>query len=301
MKIALTGATGFVGGHVLRRLQHEGHDIRALTRRKMRSLDRVEWVSGDLADRDALADLVDGCESVIHVAGVLKESTAAGFATGNISGTGNLLDIAVAGTCRHFVHVSSLAAREPSLSLYGASKAQAEDRVRHSPLSFAIVRPPAVYGPGDRETLDLFRMARRRVVFMPPAGRLSLIHVDDLARLLVTLANPDSPADVTVEPDDGRTGGYDHREFAHMLGAALRRRVVSVPTPRPLLSLAARLDRLVRGKNARLTADRVAYFCHRDWVCDPSLAPPPDLWRATIPTPEGLVATAHWYRAEHWL
>lgn len=301
MKIALTGATGFVGGHVLRRLQDQGHAIRALARRPMRALDHVEWVDGDLANRSALARLVEGCDSVIHVAGVLNAPTADGFALGNVGGTGNLLDVAAEAGCRRFVHVSSLAAREPVLSLYGASKAQAEDRVRHAPLSFAIVRPPAVYGPGDRETLDLFRMARRRIVLMPSAGRLSLIHVDDLARLLVALADPDTPADIMVEPDDGHPGGYDHKEFALMLGAAMRRRVLAVRTPRPLLSLGARLDRLIRGKDAKLTPDRVAYFCHPDWVCNPALAPPADVWRPAITAAEGLAATAHWYRAEHWL
>lgn len=301
VKIALTGATGFVGSHLLRRLQDEGHDLRALTRRKMRALDRVEWIDGDLANRDSLAELVAGCDSVIHVAGVLNAATAAGFTAGNVSGTGNLLDVAAQAGCGRFVHVSSLAAREPSLSLYGASKAQAEDRVRHSPMSFAVVRPPAVYGPGDRETLELFRMAQRRILFMPPTGRLSLIHVDDLARLLAALADPDGPANLTIEPDDGRPGGYDHREFGRLLGLAVRRHVLTVNSPRLLLSLGARLDRLVRGKEAKLTRDRVAYFCHPDWVCDPALAAPPELWRPAIEAAGGLAATAHWYRAEHWL
>ena len=301
MRVALTGATGFVGSHLLRRLQDDGHDLRALTRRKMRALDRVEWIDGDLANRDSLARLVEGCDSVIHVAGVLNAPTAAGFMIGNVSGTGNLLDVAAQAGCRRFVHVSSLAAREPSLSLYGTSKAQAEDRVRHSPLPFAIVRPPAVYGPGDRETLDLFRMAQRRILLMPPSGRLSLIHVDDLARLLAALADPLAPEDMTVEADDGHPGGYSHREFARLLGTAVRRRGLAIPTPQPLLSLGARLDRLVRGKNAKLTADRVAYFCHPDWVCDPLLAPPFDLWRPAIAAADGLATTASWYRAEHWL
>lgn len=301
MKIALTGATGFVGGHVLRRLQDGGHAIRALTRRPMRALDRLEWVDGDLANRDALAELVAGCDAVIHVAGVLSAPSAAGFTAGNVGGTAALLDAAATASVGRFVHVSSLAAREPGLSLYGASKAQAEARVRMCPVPFAIVRPPAVYGPGDRETLDLFRMAQRRIVLMPPRGRLSLIHVDDLARLLVALADTRAQADITVEPDDGRAGGYGHAEFAHLLGTALRRRVMPVPTPRPLLRLAARLDRLVRGKEAKLTPDRVAYFCHPDWVSDPLLAPPFDLWHPAIGAPEGLAATAHWYRAEHWL
>ena len=101
-----------------------------------------------------------------------------------------MLSAATAGGIHRFVHVSSLAAREPKLSLYGASKERAEGLVMSSGLDWAIVRPPAVYGPGDRETLELFRMAKLGLMLMPPKGRVSVIHVDDLARLLLALAAP---------------------------------------------------------------------------------------------------------------
>ena len=77
------------------------------------------------------------------------------------TGTLAMLAAATAGGVSRFVHVSSLAAREPKLSLYGASKARAEELVERSGLDWAIVRPPAVYGPGDKETLELFKMAKR--------------------------------------------------------------------------------------------------------------------------------------------
>ena len=121
---------------------------------------------------------------------------------------------------QRFVHVCSLAAREPRLSQYGASKARAEELVEASPLSLAIVRPPAVYGPGDRETLELFKMAGRGLVLLPPTGRLSVIHVDDLARLLLALADPACPERLLVEPDDGRRG-LESCEFGQALGRAL--------------------------------------------------------------------------------
>src|SRR3546814_12879427 len=88
---------------------------------------------------------------------------------------------AAAAEVGRFVHVSSLAAREPELSAYGRSKAESEKLMAESGLDWAIVRPPAVYGPGDRESLELFRMAARGLVVLPPAGRLSLIPAHDLA------------------------------------------------------------------------------------------------------------------------
>ena len=300
MIVAITGATGFVGGHVLRRLQEQGHDIRALTRRPMKPRDHVRWVQGDLTDDAALADLVAGASSVIHIAGVLNAANAAGFEEGNVTGTANLLAAAIAAQVGRFVHVSSLAAREPRLSRYGESKARAETLVRAASMSWAIVRPPAVYGPGDRETLDLFRMARRGVVLLPPAGRLSLIHVDDLARLLVELAGPASPGGLTIEPDDGQPHGYAHRAFGEMLGTAVGKKVIPLATPKPLLQFAAAIDGLVRRRAAKLTPDRVAYFCHPDWVVSPA-HPAPEPWEPRIDSVEGLADTASWYRAHGWL
>jgi uncharacterized protein YbjT (DUF2867 family) len=300
MTTALTGATGFVGGHVLRHLIEVGHDVRALTRRAQPPAAHVEWIAGDLADGFALDRLVSGCSAVIHVAGVLNAPDRAGFETGNVAGTAATLKAATSAGVHRFVHVSSLAAREPKLSLYGASKSRSEEIVAASPLPFAIVRPPAVYGPGDRETLDLFRMAAKGFVLLPPAGRLSLIHVDDLARLLVTLADPASESGLTIEPDDGQPHGYSHLEFGRMLGVAVGRKVRTIPTPQPLLRLAAGFDRLARGKGAKLTPDRVAYFCHPDWVVSPAY-PAPVLWAPRIDTIEGLDNTAAWYRAQGWL
>jgi uncharacterized protein YbjT (DUF2867 family) len=299
--LAVTGATGFVGARLLERALAAGHRVRALARRPQPPREGVEWVAGALEDEASLAALCSGASAVIHAAGVLKARDAAGFEAGNVAGTRAMLAAAEAAGVERFVHVSSLAAREPGLSQYGASKARSEARVNVSGLPHAIVRPPAVYGPGDRETLELFRMARRGLVLLPPPGRLSLIHADDLADLLLALAGPDAPNGITVEPDDGRPGGWSHEEFAALLGAAVGRRVKTVAAPAPLLRGAARLDRLLRGDRAKLTLDRASYFCHSDWVVHPDRVVPTDLWQPRIATPEGLAATARWYAAEGWL
>lgn len=299
MKVAVTGGTGFVGSRLLVALRESGHDVRALTRRPQAEIAGVEWVAGSLEDPHALTRLAESADAIIHVAGVINADDA-GFETGNVQGTAAVIAAAQAGGVPRFVHVSSLAAREPELSRYGASKARSEALVRESGLDAAIIRPPAVYGPGDRETLELFKMARRGLILLPPAGRLSLLHADDLARLLIALAEAKAAPSLT-EPDDGRPGGWTHRELAAALGQAVGRRALVFAMPRPAVRLGAMLDGLLRRGRAKLTPDRSAYFCHPDWVANPQLAPPAKLWRAAIDTHDGLKQTADWYRSQEWL
>ena len=301
MRLALTGGTGFVGSHLLDVALAAGHEVAALTRRDQPPRERLTWIAGDLHGRGALERLVDGADVVIHVAGVINAHSAKAFEKGNVEGTLAMLAAATAGGVRRFVHVSSLAAREPNLSLYGASKARAEELVHGSGLDWAIVRPPAVYGPGDRETLELFRMAKLGIMLMPPKGRVSVIHADDLARLLLAIAAPDSPSSILIEPDDGKPGGWTHREFARALAAAVGTRPAILSSPGILLRLAARADQLLRRDKAKLTVDRAAYFSHRNWVVEPKRAAPPELWQPQIDTAQGLRQTAEWYREQGWL
>ena len=301
MKLAVTGGTGFVGSHLIEIASAAGHQINALTRREQPARARVNWINGDLSSREALEQLVDGADAVIHVAGTISAQSAAGFEIGNVAGTLAMLAAATAGGVQRFVHVSSLAAREPKLSLYGGSKARAEELVHSSGLDWTIVRPPAVYGPGDRETLELFRMAKLGLMLMPPKGRVSVIHADDLCRLLLALAGPAAPSSILIEADDGKPGGWTHREFARALAAAVGTKAAVISSPGILLRLAARADQLLRGEKAKLTVDRAAYFSHRNWVIEPKRACPPKLWRPQVDTMDGLKDTADWYRAQGWL
>jgi nucleoside-diphosphate-sugar epimerase len=301
MRLAITGGTGFVGSHLIEAALAAGHEINALTRRGQPPRDGLTWISGDLSSRDALEYLVGDADAIIHVAGTINAPNAAGFEQGNVAGTLAMLAAATAGGVQRFVHVSSLAAREPKLSLYGASKARAEELVHSSGLDWAIVRPPAVYGPGDKETLELFRMAKLGLMLMPPKGRVSVIHADDLARLLLALAQPGAPSNALVEPDDGKPGGWTHREFAKALAAAVGTKAAVISSPGLLLRLAAHADQLLRGEKAKLTADRAAYFSHRNWVVEAKRAPPAGTWTAEIDTAQGLKETAAWYRDKGWL
>lgn len=302
MILAVTGGTGFVGQSVLEEAEKQGITVRALTRRPQETLGSVTWIAGDLAKPDALAELVQGADAVLHIAGVVNAPDEAGFRIGNIEGTRAVCDAAREAGVKRFVHVSSLAAREPGLSMYGHSKLMAEEIVQVSGLDWTIIRPPAVYGPRDTEIFELFKAARWGFVPMPPPGRTSIIHVHDLARLLLRVAAPDADSFGRIyEPDDGTPRGWSHGELAKAIGAALGKAVWAPNTPGFLLRGAAKADRFLRGTKAKLTPDRASYMAHPDWVSEVEKSVPAALWTPDIDTREGLQQTAKWYRASGWL
>ena len=294
--LAVTGATGFVGQALLDQAVADGVRVRALVRRPQAPRAGVEWIIGGLGDDAALRHLLRGAEAVIHVAGVVND--AAEFERGNVAGTLSLIEAAKAEGLTRLIYVSSLSAREPALSAYGASKARAEKLVLASGLDWTIVRPPGIYGPRDVDYFEMFRLARWGVMPVPPrSGRASIIHVADLARLLLAVVpGGEGVSHETFEPDDGRAQGWSHYELARTIGWAIGRRPWVLHLSPAWLNRAARADRLLRGKKARLTADRVGYLTHPDWVVTAQRRPPAGLWRPQVPTREGLKQVAQWYR-----
>jgi putative NADH-flavin reductase len=166
--VALTGATGFVGGATLNQLVESGWQVRALTRRSQPVKAGITWVEGALDQPESLMELCDGADAILHIAGVVNAPDAAGFEAGNVTGTAHLVGAAKQSGISRFVHVSSLSAREPQLSVYGASKAKGEKLVATSMLDWTIIRPPGVYGPGDTEVLEMFKMAAKGFCLLSP-------------------------------------------------------------------------------------------------------------------------------------
>ncbi|MEI6487091.1 MAG: NAD-dependent epimerase/dehydratase family protein [Sphingomonadales bacterium] len=298
--IAITGATGFVGQRVL---ALAGRPLRTLTRRPQPPQPGVEWILGDLTDTAALARLCDGASAVLHIAGVVNAPDKAGFTAGNVTGTANLL--AAAASVPRFVHVSSLAAREPGLSLYGASKAEGDALVQQRAADWVIVRPPGVYGPGDAEMRDLFGLARFGLGLAPGGrnARISLIHVDDLARALLALADG-GPSREVLEIDDG-SGGYGHEDHAAAIGRALgKSRVRMIPVGDGLLGLAAAVATRIagaRGQLPKLSRDRARYLAHPDWVARGGNEILAGLWQPRFDLAAGMADTVADYRRRGWL
>lgn len=286
----------------LDRLLEAGWKVRALTRRDQPLKSGVTWVAGALDDTPSLIELCDGADAVLHIAGVVNAPDAEGFDAGNVAGTASIIAAAKDCGITRFVHVSSMAAKLPQLSLYGASKNRAEKIVGATLLDWTIIRPPGIFGPGDTEMLDMFRLAQKGWALLPPPGRVSIIHVDDLARLLVALlpSHEDTSARI-FEADDGFEQGWSHDAFARAIGWAIGRRITILHGPRLLLKLAAHADRLFRGGKAKLTPDRAGYLSHPDWTIDRKAVPPPALWSPQIATRQGLKDTVRWYKAQGWL
>lgn len=311
--IALTGATGFVGRAVVARLAALGLRPRLLLRRSDPALEAqaAKVVRGDLRDPAALASLVEGVEAIVHIGGLVAAARPAEFDAVNAQATGNLAEAALSAGVERFLLVSSLAAREPALSPYAASKRAAETCLAEAAarMRLCILRPPGVYGPGDRATLPIFRQLAAGLVAMPavPAARFSLLYVEDLARAIVALLQaPEAPAwdGRPLALDDGTATGYAWGELAAIAEAHLGRRVRVLRLPprllTPLAAAGAAWARL-SGQPVMLAPGKLRELAWADWVAraEPDRLPPEG--RPTVPFAEGLKRTIDWYEKHGWL
>jgi len=279
--IALTGATGFVGGAVARQLVSCGWRVRALCRPGSRARAElpgdIDWLPGRLEDRASLRRLVHGCQAVVHCAGAVRGADWEGFQQVNVEGTQRLLEAAREGAQPpRLLLISSLAAREPQLSPYAASKRQAELLLEHQggDMAWTILRPPAVYGPGDQELRPLFQWLARGVAVVPGSGqgRVSLIYVEDLGRAVASVIGCEDVHGRTFGLHDGRAGGYSWEDVIEALsplrsGRGVWRLRIPEAALRPLAAAnvwAARLG----GPAPMLTPGKLRELTHPDWVCD---------------------------------
>jgi 2-alkyl-3-oxoalkanoate reductase len=304
--VAVTGATGFVGPPLVAALARRGFKLRLLVRRwsPLPSLDGIEaeLVLGDLLDEAALRRLVDGADTVIHAAGLIKARRPADFMAVNRDGTALLSALAPEA---RVILLSSLAAREPQLSPYGASKRAAESVVTGRSGPWLVVRAPAVYGPGDRETLAYFRAAAWGFAPRPRIrdARLSLIHVADLAETLALAAEQPPPASI-YEIDDGREGGYRYEDMADAAARALQRPVRSLAIPRPVMEIIAHVNEFghsVGGPVQILAGGKVNELFHSDWTVHGRQLAAALGFRARYDLMTGFTDTILWYRRHGWL
>jgi 2-alkyl-3-oxoalkanoate reductase len=311
-RVAVTGATGFVGSHVIRRLTAAGHQVRILARRMpitaLTPEKPLEVVLGDLDDLPALHRLIGGVDAVIHVAGIVKARHASEFHRVNVEGTRNVAAaLAEAAPDLRVIHVSSLAAREPALSPYSASKRGGEDAIGtlSNPARLTILRPSAVYGPGDAEIFPMFKAASLGLCTYPGTrqSRISLIHGADLAAAIVAAVETSLP-DPIYELDDGHAGGYAWAEIGAGLSAALDRRVRMIPLPRSILTAIAagvEVHRRIAGSLTVLSLAKVPELYHADWAARGPRLEARTGWKPAFDLAKGFGETLAWYRAIGWL
>lgn len=319
----MTGGTGFVGRHLVEHLRAQGDEVTTLVRSPQRAEPlaalgaRLE--RGDLHDRAALARAVAGQDVIYHVAGAVAAPNEAAYLAGNRDGTAHLAAAAASAGTRRFVFVSSLAAAGPSrpgaphqgdgephpVTAYGRSKLAAEQVVRASPLAWTIVRPPAVYGPRDRENfLTVFKALRLGVapVFGDGSMQLSAVYAPDLAEALRAAGS----SEVTI----GRIYYANHpeivtsaelvRTIAQAAGRSVR--IIGLPEPlaRGILTLTGGVARLL-GRTTILNADKANEFYQEAWTGDPAALTRDAGWHARHDVASGFAATWRWYRDAGWL
>jgi nucleoside-diphosphate-sugar epimerase len=269
----------------------------------------AEMVRGSLEDAASVHALTESASVVVHCAGAIRAPNQEAFFQVNRDGTLRIAQAIIAQPRPpRLLLMSSLAARAPELSSYAASKRMAEDAV-HQVLGgraeFCIVRPPAVYGPGDRATLPIFRQIQRGLLLVPAAdARFSLLYVEDLAEIVAHLLDGPSWNGEVIEPDDDR-GGYCWTDLARIAGAHLHKRVRTVPVPWLALWLPAAIAQLTGAVLRRapiISLGKLRELYHANWVCQPtsgtplSTAVPP---RVTFDN--GFAATLAWYKERQWL
>ncbi len=309
--VAVTGATGFVGGHIVRYLSENGFAVRALTRRPgaVPVTARVTPIAGALDDSASLAELIDGADAVIHCAGLIRGSSTAEFEAVNVAGTARLAAV-VARSARapRLVFISSLAAREPGLSPYAGSKRRAEIELsrRDDRLSWITLRPAAVYGPGDRAIVPLFRHIRRGLVPVPrvSGARLSMIYVEDLAAAAIAAIDGTVPNASTFEIHDGATTGYSWRLITDQAARILEVDVRRLHIPKIVLQAAAVANTAVgsiTGRAPMITLGKVREIYHADWFCPDNPLIRHSDWRPTVLLEDGFRRTLDWYRKAGWL
>lgn len=252
-------------------------------------------MEGDLSTPAALHNLVAGSAGVVHAAGAVRGGNPGDFEAVNAAGTAALLATLrnLPGTPRLLL-MSSLAAREPGLSWYARSKRSAEQLLeQEAGLDWVILRPPPVYGPGDREMLPIFRWMARGLAPVPGdvGARISLVHVDDLVTATLACLQADSVSHRTLTLCDGRVGGYDWRDLAGIVGKVCGRRVRLCRLPGPLLDAVAAtnlwLARLTRRK-PMLTPAKLRELRHPDWVVDNAEITAATGWEPQIGLQDGL-------------
>jgi len=271
MKVFLTGATGFVGKHMLERLLAEGHAVRAALRglpgQNARLVARTEhigrkddfqWVHGDVVEGTRLDEGMQGCDAVIHLVGIIVERGSNTFERVHHLGTRNVVEAAKRAGIKRFVQMSALGVRANGVAPYQTTKWKGEEEVRRSEIPFCILRPSLIFGEGDGFVTQMMATMRSAPLFRPVPGsgkpRFRPIFIDDVTACFVSALTAEAATNQTIE-----LGGADELMLNDVLAEIARCARVSKPAihiPLPLMFAgAAIMQRLL--KDPPVTVDQL--------------------------------------------
>jgi len=327
VKVLVTGASGFLGGHVAEQLAARGDTVRALVRgssnkKHLQSLRGVELFEGSVEQSGRVREAVDGVDAVVHCAGIVKARSSDEFFTVNVGGTSNVVDAArkLGKRLKRFVHVSSLEAAGPSedgkpvpvdqenpVTAYGRSKLAAEKVVlaAKDDIAVTLLRPGAIYGPRDGEILEMFQSIQRGLLPLVGDGSAKgvWIYATDCARACLRAIDADVPSGRTYFVDDG-CGALALRDMLADAERALgKKALVRAALPVSVFMTVARgveaFGRL-RGKAVMLTREK-ANMLLQDWICSSEVTRKELGWEPSVPWNEGVAKAVAWYRDNGWL
>ncbi len=296
--IAVTGATGFLGPHIVKNLVARGMTPRLLVRTPAKAAGLKELgaqiVQGDLSDIPQ--EFTSGADAVLHMAGLIKAPSEAVFFEVNEAGTARLAQAAQSANVPRFIYLSSQAADQPQLSGYAASKRAGEAGLKaHYNGEVLIIRAPAVFGPGDDATAPFFKFMIRGILPVPggqgwKARKLSLIYAPDLARVIGDYITA-KPLPNAVQTPAGLPS-LTWTEFAKRASGVMGRNIRVLPLPLGVLKLIAGVNSHVlrRAINPHLTLGKLSEFLYEDWSVRDAIESPTDFETALAETMTALSA-----------
>jgi nucleoside-diphosphate-sugar epimerase len=324
MKALVTGATGFIGSHLVERLLKKGFEITCLTR----NTDRPAWIEGldvslfqgDCSDRDLLSGFVHGFDYIFHLSGLTKASRKEEFYSVNTGGTENIINAVLRGNpdVKRFVYISSLSAFGPKISdqmpseeqdsspvsVYGASKLDAEKTLLryNDRVPISILRPSVVYGPRDREFYMLFKFIQKGFLPRWGEGHTSLVYIDDLVDAILLTIDNEEAVGKTYFISDGET--HCNGEIVNEILSVLRRKPLSLRLPKKLLPLIGffgeRMSTMM-GTTSMINRDKARELMYADWLCDISKAKRELRFLPKVGLSKGIQWTADWYKIHKWI